>query len=589
MSPVPSFAPESFGRYYLVDRIAVGGMAEVFKAKSFSERGFEKLLVVKRILQHLSGNDEFVEMFIDEAKISVELTHPNIIQIYDFGKFRENYFIAMECVEGKDAKGLLRKLAERRKILPPEFCAYVAHEAARGLDFAHKKANAKGEALGIVHRDITPSNILISYNGDIKIADFGIAKAQISLYNTKDGVLKGKFEYMSPEQATGERVTAKSDIFALGIILHEMLTGRRLFKTESELKTLERIKSGDYPRPSAINPAVPEALDDIVMRALSKNPDDRFADAKEMQQALQSYLYPSSVDVVRESLALFLGELFAEEIAEERARLEEGTKAATAMYESAPELELEEEGEEWKGGAQTQGTATLATARPSRLPWVIAVAAVLGVVLSGGVAAYLYLQEPAAPQVIVQEVAAPAATTGAVQLGLSPADVEFTLTLNGKPAGVAKGSFLFEKVDPGDVILKVEAEGFVAHEEHLSVVAGERLRQPIKMERVPKAVEATPPKEEKPKVEEDKPKKVEAPPKKEKAAPEQPAEPGTINIGVKGWGQVFIDGKDTGRQAPGSFKVPAGAHTVRVVNADAGLDASKSVTVTPGATSRVSF
>ena len=172
-----AFQPESFGRYFLVDKVAVGGMAEVFKAKSFSTGGFEKLLVIKRILDHLSSNDEFVDMFIDEAKISVELQHPNIVQIYDFGQLGQNYFIAMECVEGKDVKGILRKLAERRKLLPPEFAVYIANEMCKGLDFAHKKTNLRGELLGIVHRDVSPSNILVSYTGEVKVADFGIAKA----------------------------------------------------------------------------------------------------------------------------------------------------------------------------------------------------------------------------------------------------------------------------------------------------------------------------------------------------------------------------------------------------------------------------
>jgi len=591
---VTSFSPESFGRYYLVDRIAVGGMAEVFKAKSFSERGFEKLLVIKRILQHLSGNDEFVEMFIDEAKISVELTHPNIIQIYDFGKIRENYFIAMECVEGKDAKGLLRKLAERRKILPPEFCAYVAHEAAKGLDFAHKKTSAKGEALGIVHRDISPSNILISYNGDIKIADFGIAKAQISLYNTKDGVLKGKFEYMSPEQATGERVTAKSDIFALGIILHEMLTGRRLFKTESELKTLERIKSGDYPRPSTINPMVPEQLDDIVMRALSKNPDDRYADAKELQQALQGFLYPSSVDVVHESLASFLAELFVQEIGEERARLEEGTKAATEMWEQAPELDLEEE--EWKGGPQSQSTATLATAKPSKLPWVVALIAVLGLVLSGSIAGWLFLQEPAKPEVIVQEVAAPSPTTASLQLRLEPAAAKAVIKLDGVVVGEAEGTFLLNEVPLGEVLLTVEAEGYKPYEDRLTLEAGDRLRLPITLaavsstdrSEVPREGAKEPPAEKPPEPPKE---KAPDPPKREKAAPppETPAEPGTVNVSMKAWGRIFVDGKDTNRTTPAQLKLTPGTHTIRVVNSEANIDESKTVTVTSGQVTRANF
>src|SRR5690349_9807815 len=180
-------------------------MAEIFKAKTFSHGGFENLLVIKRILSHLGESDEFVEMFIDEAKVSVALQHTNIVRIYDFGKILENYFIAMECVDGKDVRAMLRKLSRKRRFLPIEFAAYLAHEVCKGLDYAHRKTDLHGRPYGIVHRDISPSNILVSYEGDVKIADFGIAKAERNTYNTKDGVLKGKFEYMSPEQASGEK------------------------------------------------------------------------------------------------------------------------------------------------------------------------------------------------------------------------------------------------------------------------------------------------------------------------------------------------------------------------------------------------
>ena len=251
--PPPTFQPELFGKYFLIDRVATGGMAEIFKAKTYSTAGFEKLQVIKRILAHLSDNEDFVSMFIDEAKISVSLQHANLVQIYDFGKIRDNYYIAMELVEGKDVKQILRKLAQKRKLLPEEFAIFIAHEVCKGLDYAHKKTNLQGEPLGIIHRDMSPSNVLVSYSGEVKIADFGIAKAEMSTYNTKDGVLKGKFEYMSPEQARGEDVTQQSDIFSVGIILYEMLTGRRLFKTENEIKTLEKIKAVSIRPPSSMS------------------------------------------------------------------------------------------------------------------------------------------------------------------------------------------------------------------------------------------------------------------------------------------------------------------------------------------------
>ena len=290
-----TFAPEAFGKYYLVDKIAVGGMAEIFKAKSYSHGGFEKLLVIKRILDHLSDNDEFIEMFVDEAKISVTLQHPNIVQIYDFGKIRDNYFIAMECIEGRDIKGILRKLAERKKLLPVEFAVYIGHEMCKGLDYAHKKADNTGKCLNIVHRDISPSNVLVSWSGEVKVADFGIALASSAKHETKAGVLKGKFEYMSPEQAQGKELDARSDVFATGIILHEMLTGRRLFKTKSELQTLEKIKSVDIEPPNAINVNVPARLNEIVMKALARDPADRYPDCKAVQADLLDYIgYPSN-------------------------------------------------------------------------------------------------------------------------------------------------------------------------------------------------------------------------------------------------------------------------------------------------------
>lgn len=596
----PAFQPESFGRYYLVDRVAVGGMAEVFKAKSFSERGFEKLLVIKRILQHLSGNEDFVEMFIDEAKISVELTHPNVVQIYDFGKIRENYFIAMECVEGKDVKGILRKLAERRKVMPPEYAAYIAHEMCKGLDFAHKKTNLKGEPLGIVHRDISPSNILVSYHGDVKVADFGIAKAQISLYNTKDGVLKGKFEYMSPEQASGGKVTFKSDIFATGIILHEMLTGRRLFKTDSEIKTLERVKAADVPLPSSINPSVPAKLEEIAMRALSRDPDHRYTDCKELQQALLEYLYPSSPDIIRESLSHFTAEIFAGEISDERDRLEVGTRLANEMWEQEPEIDLDED---WKEGASA-GTPTIQTA-PSRLPWVIAVLAVLGMGLVVAVAAAVWLtRDPTpAPKPSPEPVAVAEPTTGTLQLRITPADVAVKVLIGGKVAGSATGSFLSKEIQPGvDLGLRVEAPGYKPYEDAINVPAGEVLRMPVALV---KEGEAPAPlkddKAEKTSVSEKKSETAAAPPPEQAPPPEKreekkveekkaaPAEPGKVAVGMKGWGRVFVDGKDTGKDAPTSLTLPAGTHTIRVVNADAGVDASQSVTVTSGGTVRAQF
>lgn len=483
MAPL-SFQTESFGRFYLVDKVATGGMAEVFKAKSFSHGGFEKLLVIKRILGHLSDNEEFVEMFIDEAKITVSLQHPNVVQIYDFGRIRENYYLSMECVEGKDVKGILRKLAQRRKLFPTEFAVYIAHEMCKGLDYAHKKGDAQGSPLRIIHRDISPSNILVSYNGEVKIADFGIAKAESSAYDTKDGVLKGKFEYMSPEQASGKELDNRSDLFSAGIILHEMLTGRRLFKTESDVKTLERIKTGDVAPPSALNPVIPPRLDEIVLKALSVNPADRYTDGREMQQALLEFLYPATPDLTRESLGHFMQELFAQEVDEERGRLLEGTRVASEMYAADPAASSEQE---WQAAAAT--TAGTISTQPSRWPWAVALGALL---LMGAVGAWALTRQPE-ERVVERLVQAEAQTTGSLQLRIEPAEAQARVLLDGKEIGTGAQVQSEGLAVATPLALRVEAEGYQPFEESLTLVAGERLRQKITLLPVAAPVPDRPP------------------------------------------------------------------------------------------------
>lgn len=643
----PSFEPREFGRYYLVDKIAVGGMAEVFKAKSYAEGGFEKLLVIKRILGHLSDNEEFVEMFIDEAKISVELQHPNIVQIFDFGKTGENWYIAMELVEGKDTKNLLRRLARRRKLMPPEFAMLIAHEVCKGLHHAHEKTDLDGNPLHIVHRDISPSNIIVGYRGDVKVADFGIAKAEKSTYTTKDGVLKGKFEYMSPEQARGEAITAQSDLFAVGIILHEMLTGRRLFKCDSDVATLEKIKAGDVPRPSSLNPGVPAAVDALVMKALATDPADRFKTARQMQAALLENLYPHTPDTVREQLGRFMGELFAEDIAEERSRLQAGSARADALRTAAPPPE---EDSAWVAPATG---ATAVQPAPSRAPLFLAGAVV---VLLLAVVAVLALREPQ-KEIVEVKAAAEVPTMGVLQLVIKPEDAVPTVVLGGKTVSEGQSRVTVDEVAPDTAVtLMVTAEGFEPFTDEVQAAAGERLRLPITLQRA-----AKPPPDVAPK-----PTPVATPvPDAPDPGPSQPEavasvltadsspagaevvvngrsvgrtpttwrgaeagerytvefrlaghksvkrtvtvpsgggavraaatlkpvaqDPGEVFVNVKGgWGEVWIDGKkiDT---TPLKHSLSPGKHTVKVVNSDAGLEETRTVTIQSGKTQRLTF
>ena len=580
------FEPEVFGKYYLIDRIATGGMAEIFKAKSYSTAGFEKLQVIKRILAHLSDNEEFVDMFIDEAKISVSLQHANIVQIYDFGKIRDNYFISMEWVDGKDVKQILRKLAKRRKLLPEEFAVYIAHEACKGLHFAHCKKTLHGESLNIIHRDMSPSNVLVSFEGEVKVADFGIAKAEMSQYNTKDGVLKGKFEYMSPEQAHGKDLSQQSDIFSVGIILYEMLTGRRLFKTDSELKTLEKIKSVDIGPPSSVNSLIDKRLDAVVMKALCADLDERYQDAAEFQQALIEYLYPQPASAVQRSLSAFISELFAEERAEERDRLAYGSRIAEELHKAEPDLTLSPDWEEGPGSGTTmqQDSAT-----PSRLPLVVALVSVL---LLLGVVGVLLTRDKPAPEVVIEEVKV-LPTEGALQLRLNvPAKVYQGEQLLGEGTQVA-----LEHLSPGDLALRIEADGHLPLEEIVDIVAGERVVMSLRLEAEPEPEPEPEPSRPSAQGRDTTPEPE--PPPKPQATPAPKPDPTpepeavktgklSINIsGGKGWGNVFVDGKNIGRTPKFNYELPAGPHTVRVVNEQIGLDYSSSVQVKAGETAKV--
>ena len=329
----PPLNIEVFGKYYLIDRIAVGGMGEIFRAKSFGVGGFENLVAIKRIVAPPTLDERFVRMFMNEARIFAVLQAANIVRMYDFGKISGTYFIAMECVDGKDVKCTIQKLMGRGQQLPVQLALYIAMEAAKGLHYAHNRTAISGEALNIVHRDVTPSNVLLSYAGEVKVGDFGIVRAVSSAENTDVGAITGKVGYMSPEQALGTPLDRRSDIFGLGVLLHEMLTGRRLFKAQSDLETLDRVRSADVPPPSTLNPEVPQRLDAIVMRALSKHPDDRYQTARDLQSDLLDFIHPMTSEELQQTLSQFMHALFADEMVAERERAVRGSQLAREMYE----------------------------------------------------------------------------------------------------------------------------------------------------------------------------------------------------------------------------------------------------------------
>jgi serine/threonine protein kinase len=302
--------PSQFGRYTLVERLATGGMAEVFKAKILSTHGFEKLLVIKRILPNLAADKTFVSMFIDEAKLTAQLIHPKIVQVTDFGDEGGQYFIALEYVEGVDGLGLLRSATQKHVRLPVPICMFIAAEVLDALDYAHNAKDADGRAMHLVHRDISPSNVFIARRGDVKLGDFGIAHAQERESKTQAGTLKGKYGYMSPEQVTGGDLDGRSDIFAVGIVLAEMLMGKRLFNAPNDLDVLLMVRDARLERWDKHGKDIPRRLDAIVRKALARGLDERYQTAAEFRNALEDLQFQFGMRVGPADLGTLVADLF---------------------------------------------------------------------------------------------------------------------------------------------------------------------------------------------------------------------------------------------------------------------------------------
>ena len=316
----PSGTPtleQSFGRYRLLERLGEGGMAEVFKAKSFGVEGFEKVLVIKRILPKLAEHAKFVDMFVHEAKLAVRLSHANIVQVFDLGRVDHptgeptSYFIAMEYVPGLDLASVLLRCRRQKRDVPLGMAVFIAAEVAKALDHAHRRRDEQSRPLGIVHRDISPQNVLVSWEGEVKVTDFGIAKAIDSIVDeSRDeemGRVRGKLAYMSPEQSRAENVDGRSDIFSLGTVFYEMITGQNPFTAPTSFETLRRVKAGEFPPVELFRPDVPKAVTDILGKMLAKHAKDRFPDAGRLHDELLGYFYSAAERFGANDLAEFIG------------------------------------------------------------------------------------------------------------------------------------------------------------------------------------------------------------------------------------------------------------------------------------------
>jgi serine/threonine-protein kinase len=396
--------PRRFGKYTLIRKLALGGMAEIFLALQKSMAGFEKLIVVKRILPHLAQDRAFIDLLLTEARIAATLNHPNVAHIYDVGEVDGQFYIAMEHIHGEDLRSIVRQMKKvGETAFPLEHALAIVMGCCSGLAFAHERTSLDGQPMDIVHRDVSPQNILVTFNGDVKLVDFGIAKAgRGQMEDTGSGQLKGKVPYMSPEQAQGLPLDGRSDVFSLGIMLFELCTGKRLFRGANEMETLRMIVEGEYPKPRALNPNLQPRLEQIINRSLEKDLSKRYQSARDMQAELEDYIRTEQLKVSPLSLGAWMQHLFAEKLASQKSMLAEGKQLAEVI---AAQVAAEEE-------AAAREAATLSGVRakqPSRAPWIAI--ALVGLLAAAG-AVFFAMSQPqveTGPGVLVLESTPPGA------------------------------------------------------------------------------------------------------------------------------------------------------------------------------------
>lgn len=310
-----------FGKYLLLSRVSVGGMAEVFKAIPEGARRIEEIVAIKRILPNIAEDNEFIGMFIDEARIAGHLNHPNICRIFELGQVGEDLYIAMQFLWGRDLLKVMNRFKKVGEPMPPAMAAFIAAKACAALHYAHTKRDATGNPLNIIHRDVSPQNIIVGYSGQVKLIDFGVARAASQSQKTQAGILKGKFGYMSPEMIRGLPVDHRSDVFAMGICLHEALTGSRLFYGETDFATLEQVRDARVQPPSRKAPGVPRELDEIVLEALARDVENRSPSAEHLQRRLEHFVMTSYPGFGEADIGHVMRQAFGNEVAREKERL----------------------------------------------------------------------------------------------------------------------------------------------------------------------------------------------------------------------------------------------------------------------------
>ncbi len=496
-----------FGRYLLLRRLNIGGMAEVHLAKALGMHGVERLVAIKRILPGVAEDPEFVRMFVDEAKLSVQLSHAGIAQTLELGRIGRTLFIAMEYVSGVDARQLW-DFAQLGGELPLAAIVYLMAKLCEGLDYAHRKTDEAGRPLGIVHRDISPQNVMIAFDGQVKIIDFGIAKAKVRASQTRVGILKGKFAYMSPEQVAGTDLDGRSDVFAAGIILYEMLTRTRLFKSESDFATLEKVRHAELFPPSLVRPGMPKELEQIVLKTLQRDREQRTASAEALHQMLMRFAIQTGETFSARDMQGLLARSFPKELEKERQRLlavaeihaPSGATVTQAMIEEDTDKNAREETFAAMPGvftseAQTQILSTESIALNDRTQIAETVEATR--MLESGPhpeATRIVLTEPSrsaarlrsmhfsresvvlwaataiAALLVLAAFWASSRVTASAHLAIDAEPLAAQLLINGRAPAVAASSY---EVPPGELLVEVRADGYCPWARRLTLQPGE--------------------------------------------------------------------------------------------------------------------
>jgi serine/threonine-protein kinase len=480
-APPEEKLPRQFGKYMLLRRLAAGGMAEIFLALHRSVAGFEKLVVIKRILPQMNDDQQFIDMLLHEARIAATLSHTNIVQTFDVGQLDGSYFIAMEHIHGEDIRSIVRQM---KKVNSPEFplenALHIVLGLCAGLAYAHDKRDLDGKLLGIVHRDVSPQNLVITFSGDVKIVDFGVAKSIQAHEDASGSMLKGKVPYMSPEQARGLAIDSRSDIFAAGIMLFELTTGRRLFKGADQLDTIRLICDTVYPRPTELVPGYPAELDRIVMKALAKPLAERYQSAREMQADLEAFIRNERLAVSSSTTSAWMQSLFAESLAQQNETLQEIKQLADKLAAELPPLDYNASATgvyarvDLSGSGATVGGATTTPAPEPKSR--------AGLVL-GGVAAVAAIAALAVGLGKKPPPVEPRASANAATAAPAPVEERASLRIESTPPGAAIwiSGDLRKETTPAtidnlpvgsEIAVKLSLEGFESHRSKITLAQG---------------------------------------------------------------------------------------------------------------------